>query len=58
MALMGVVVTFSAGEPETGLWCDSCLLPSAVAVPVMATYGSGKILLLQVFRQCTDYGGS
>jgi hypothetical protein len=29
-----VTVTMVAGEPETGVWCPQCLLPSAIRTPV------------------------
>ena len=31
-----VIVTVSLGEPETGVWCPHCLLPSAVRWPIVA----------------------
>lgn len=36
------VVFISAGEPETGLWCDACLLPSRVRVPVITLTETGS----------------
>jgi hypothetical protein len=49
------VIKVTVGEPETGLWCDDCLLPSVVAIPVVAMCGS-RILSLTVFRECADCG--
>jgi hypothetical protein len=31
-----IIVTVHLGEPETGIWCPHCLLPSAVSWPVVA----------------------
>ena len=50
-----VVIQTQVGEPETGLWCDTCLLPSMVAVPVITTCGS-RILSVAVYRRCADCG--
>lgn len=48
-------IEVTVGEPETGLWCDTCLLPSMIAVPVMATCGN-SIILVAVHRRCADCG--
>lgn len=39
------VIQLGAGTPQTGLWCDTCNLPSRIVVPVMwlADSGVGKI---------------
>lgn len=34
-ALAPHVVIVTHGEPETGLWCPTCLLPSAVLWPLV-----------------------
>ena len=39
---MTYVVLVSAGEPETGLWCDTCLLASRVRVPIFLTSEAGS----------------
>ena len=36
-----VILTFTAGEPETGLWCGTCLLPSVIRIPVLV---GGKVI--------------
>jgi hypothetical protein len=36
-----VIVTFTAGEPETGLWCGTCLLPSVIRIPFLI---GGKVI--------------
>lgn len=50
-----MVIEVTVGDPETGLWCGTCLLPSVVAIPVMAVCGS-RIVSLTVFRECPDCG--
>ncbi len=45
------------GQPETGVWCDACLLPSAVGVHVvlgveMAVIGDRLVV------RCLDCGWS
>ena len=47
------VITFEYGEPETGIWCETCLLPSAVAFPVILTFGGGTPQLKAV-QHCLD----
>jgi hypothetical protein len=44
MAAADAVVLVSAGEPETGLWCSRCLLPSRIRVPVYLTSEHGSFL--------------
>jgi hypothetical protein len=46
-----VIVDLACGTPETGLWCDACLLPSGVAVPVHALAEDGPHLLMHT-RLC------
>jgi hypothetical protein len=36
-----VVLTVVPGEPETGLWCGRCLLPSLIRVPLLALGAAG-----------------
>jgi hypothetical protein len=36
-----VVIDVIPGEPETGLWCGTCLLPSLVRVPLLALGQAG-----------------
>lgn len=46
-------IEVEVGEPETGLWCGTCLLPSAVAIPVTATL-RGSILSVSAAMFCAD----
>lgn len=53
---VGVVVRVVA-EPEHGLWCDDCLLPSVVRYPLAACHEDGR----PAFRMppadiCTECG--
>jgi hypothetical protein len=51
------VVLVATGEPETGLWCDSCLLPSVVRVPlVMITENGASDTALSPVELCTECG--
>jgi hypothetical protein len=51
------VVLIEAGEPETGLWCDSCLLPSVVRVPlIMITETGASDTALSPAELCTECG--
>jgi hypothetical protein len=36
------VVMVTPGEPETGLWCDRCNLPSLVRFPLYLTSEEGS----------------
>lgn len=45
-------IEVTVGEPETGLWCGICLLPSAVAVPVTGTLRE-SILFVSASMFCT-----
>lgn len=42
-----------AAEPETGLWCDACLLPSAIALSGLVTLNA-KPCMLRTFVVCTE----
>lgn len=48
-------LTLRLGLPETGHWCDRCLLPSAVKFPVTVTLGA-RGTLVGVFLACPDCG--
>jgi hypothetical protein len=43
------------GEPETGLWCEHCQLPSGIEAPYMLML-DGKPDHLFRFRACLDCG--
>jgi hypothetical protein len=51
----GYVVIISAGEPETGLWCPDCLLPSRVRIPIYVTSETGSSLTTTA-DECQDCG--
>ena len=48
------VVILSTGELETGLWCDSCQLPSRVRIPTFMTteLGSSDGPLIDECAEC------
>jgi hypothetical protein len=46
-----VIFTFTPGTPETGLWCDECLLPSRIRLPV-CTIDSSGVRVLTVVETC------
>lgn len=50
-----VTITVEAGEPILGLWCETCLLPSLVTVPVSALSHAG-VTDLGFVEACTDCG--
>jgi hypothetical protein len=51
------VVLVAAGEPEAGLWCDACQLPSAVRVPlIMITENGADTSALSAVELCTGCG--
>jgi hypothetical protein len=47
-----VVLWVTAGEPETGIWCDRCLTSATVRVPLYVMGASGFSPVGQVVR-CT-----
>ena len=51
------VVFIAAGEPQIGLWCDTCLLPSVVRVPlIMITETGADDSALSPAELCTECG--
>jgi len=36
-----LIVPLAPGTPITGVWCETCLLPSRYAVPIYALGSSG-----------------
>jgi len=47
-----------AGDPTTGLWCDSCLLPSAVRMAILTEIGEmGPMWVTQV-EGCVQCGST
>jgi|HubBroStandDraft_4_1064222.scaffolds.fasta_scaffold3630262_2 hypothetical protein len=55
MAAVTVTLEVTVGEPVTGLWCGSCLLPSLIAVPVTETLGNRQPSLA-AYKACADCG--
>ena len=39
-----VIEILTLGEPETGLWCPDCLLPSRVRFPWLSQFGDGPLV--------------
>jgi len=50
-----VQVTLSLSEPETGVWCSVCLLPSGAAFEVSAITENG-VTRPRRFSGCGDCG--
>lgn len=50
-----VTVHVTAGDPEPGYWCDRCLLPSAVELPIHGLHEHG-VMELGRLRACPDCG--
>lgn len=48
-----VTVWVTTGEPETGLWCDRCLFPARIRIPVYLMTASG-FTPLGVYDACTE----
>lgn len=49
------LLLLATGEPRLGLWCDSCLLPSALEVDVhtmCSEHGSHKVGVFWECRSC------
>jgi len=55
MARSVVKVTLSVGDPEPGLWCPACNLPSVVAFKVTMLSESGVGRPIECAR-CADCG--
>lgn len=51
-----VIVHLVPGTPETGQWCDHCLLPSVIRIPVYMLTGDGP-QLLATYTECDGCGG-
>lgn len=49
-----VILVAPAGDPVTGLWCDSCLLPSLIEAQVSLTSEDGSSLVTH--RWCVECG--
>jgi hypothetical protein len=57
MAVGAYTVLLSTGEPETGLWCVECLLPSRVRIPVvMITEAGASDTAVPAVDVCTSCG--
>lgn len=55
MAERAVTVNLTVGEPETGLWCERCALPSRAELPIYAVTNRGVSKLSPV-SVCTEHG--
>lgn len=56
MSKTEVVVTCEmVMEPEAGLWCDSCCLPSAISVRAFITSAT-RIFGEMIIAKCVDCG--
>ncbi|AAN12577.1 gp16a [Mycobacterium phage Che9c] len=53
---MAVIVHLWTGEPEVGLWCPKCLLPSGYRVPLYHISING-ISDWGAITKCHDCGG-
>lgn len=50
-----IVLEVVAGKPQTGGWCDTCLLPSLVTVPIYAhNPRTGNLIPLGSYTYCDD----
>lgn len=47
---------FRLADPETGLWCSRCLLPSAARV-ISLLFDGGRPAAILVGRVCPEHGG-
>lgn len=43
------------GTPSTGIWCDTCMLPSKILLPVQGL-GEEGVLPLGTISACPDCG--
>jgi hypothetical protein len=50
-----VTVTVTCGTPEFGVWCDRCMVASAVRVPLTVITPSG-VSTVGAFIHCMDCG--
>jgi hypothetical protein len=55
MAGLSVTIRVMAGDPVTGLWCETCALPSVISVPVYLLSNSGVTLHGHALK-CADCG--
>lgn len=55
MTRRSVVIQVEAGRPVLGLWCDTCLLPSVVEVPLLHLTSTG-VGLIGTVRKCMQDG--
>jgi len=50
---MNGYVWITTGEPETGLWCDRCMLPARIRIPIYQMSASG-FTPLTVYDVCAE----
>lgn len=55
MAERHVTVNLTVGEPELGLWCETCALPSLVEFPIYAITEQG-VTQMGAVPLCTEHG--
>lgn len=53
---MAIAVTLTPGTPTTGLWCDTCQLPSLVRIRVHTMTAEGVGIIGSITR-CTNCQG-
>lgn len=58
MAAVYATLTLRIVDTETGIWCDGCLLPSAVKVTYMACLGAAEFGPVGSVQACRDCGNS
>jgi hypothetical protein len=50
-----VVVNVSAGEIETGVWCETCQKSTLVRIHIMGTMAAGPALPFGVVGYCIEH---
>lgn len=50
------VKVYPAGEAETGLWCDSCLLPSRFKTAILTEVSGGTAVWITPIEGCSQCG--
>lgn len=55
---VATVTLVPMGDPDTGVWCDTCLLPSAVRQTFELIAGDAALGWLWTVRVCDGCGSS
>ncbi len=50
-----LVINVRVGEPIFGQWCDRCLLPSRIEIPLYRVHDDGTETPLATAGHCTDH---